>query len=123
MNADEKGKSKVRYPVVTIVLYFGYETHWNKARRLKECFPIPKELEPFVNDYPIHIIEVAWLPEEVITSMKSDFKVVANFFRQERLHYEKKIPFQPLPDEVRHIKSDRPCGCASLQGCHGDTCH
>lgn len=57
----------------------------------------------FVNGYPIHIIEVARLPEDVIAQLQSDFKSVADFFRQERLHYEKKIPFHPLPDEVRHI--------------------
>ena len=49
MHADKPHTPKVRYPVVTIVLYFGYEKHWNKARRLKDCFDIPEELEPLVN--------------------------------------------------------------------------
>ncbi len=103
LNADKKGESKVRYPVVTIVLYFGFEKHWNTAQRLKECFDIPDALDPFVNDYPIHVVEVAWLSEETIKKLKSDFRVVAKFFQQARLHHEKGIPFQPMPDVVRHV--------------------
>lgn len=103
LNADKKGEPKVRYPVVTIVLYFGFEKHWNTARRLKECFDIPDALDPFVNDYPIHVIEIAWLPEETIANLKSDFRVVAKFFQQARLHHEKGIPFHPMPDVVRHV--------------------
>ena len=37
-------------PVVTIVLYFG-EKHWCKERNIKSLMNIPKELDPYVNDY------------------------------------------------------------------------
>lgn len=33
---------KNRYPVVTLVLYFGYEKRWNKPRRLKGNLEIPQ---------------------------------------------------------------------------------
>ena len=99
LNADQPHKPKVRYPVVTIVLYFGFETHWNKERRLKECFDIPKALEPYVNDYPIHVIEVAWLPDEVIAQFQSDFKLVADFFG----HLRKQDDYDPPDDEIRHV--------------------
>jgi len=72
-------------PVVTIVLYFGTEQHWTAPKSLKELLDIPDGLEPFVNDYKIHIFEVAWLSEEQITNMTSDFKIVAEFFRDKRL--------------------------------------
>ena len=56
MNRDEAGKSKERYPVVTLVLYFGYTKHWDKPLSLKERFDIPKELEPYVSDYRVNLL-------------------------------------------------------------------
>ncbi|MDY6267356.1 MAG: Rpn family recombination-promoting nuclease/putative transposase [Selenomonadaceae bacterium] len=100
LNADEKGKPKVRYPIVTLVLYFGYQTHWNKERRLKECFDIPEPLEPYVNDYPLHVVEVAWLPDEIIAKFQSDFKLVADYFSQMR----KDETYDPMPDEIQHVR-------------------
>ena len=72
-------------PVVTIVLYFGTGQRWTAPRSLKELLDIPDGLEPFVNDYRIHVFEVAWLTDEQIESMNSDFKVIARFFRDKRL--------------------------------------
>lgn len=100
LNADKKGQPQERYPVVTLVLYFGYKTHWDKARRLKECFDIPASLEPFVNDYPLHIIEVAWLSDETIAKFQSDFKFVADYFSQMR----KDETYDPMPDEIQHVR-------------------
>ena len=72
-------------PVVTIVLYFGTERRWTAPKSLKELLDIPDGLEPFVNDYRLHVFEVAWLSEEQIARMSSDFQVVARFFRDKRL--------------------------------------
>ena len=41
---------------------------------------IPRCLDMYVNDYQMHVFEVAWLTEEQISHFRSDFKVVANFF-------------------------------------------
>ena len=38
-------------PVITIVLYFGTERHWNESDTLKGILDIPEGLEKFVNDY------------------------------------------------------------------------
>ena len=38
-----------------------------------------------MNDYRLHVFEVAWLSEEQIFRMSSDFQVVARFFRDKRL--------------------------------------
>ena len=78
MNRDAKGKPKERYPVVTLVLYFGYKKHWDKPLNLKERFDIPKELEPYVNDYHVNLFEIAWLPDETIAKFRSDFRFVAD---------------------------------------------
>jgi hypothetical protein len=55
-----KGKKKC-YPVITLVLYFGYEKRWKKNIYLHECFDIPKGLVPYVNDYKINLFEIAFL--------------------------------------------------------------
>ena len=52
---------------------------------MKKVLDIPEKLEAFVNDYKIHIFEIAWLSEEQINLMTSDFKIIARFFRDKRL--------------------------------------
>lgn len=58
----DKRKSVV--PVASFVLYFGTNRRWSKHKSLKECVKIPKDLDDYVNDYKIHVIEVAWLSDE-----------------------------------------------------------
>ena len=50
-------------PVITIVLYFGSE-EWKK---------------PFVANYPINLIQIAHLPKEVRSRLKSDFRLLAEY--------------------------------------------
>ena len=61
---------------------------------------IPEGLDAYVNDFKIHVFEIAWLTEEEVNRFQSDFKVVANFFVKKRKnkHY--------VPDdhtEIRHV--------------------
>lgn len=49
------------YPVVTLVLYFGHDKPWNGPLSLKERLNIPKEFEPYVNDYKINLFQIAYL--------------------------------------------------------------
>lgn len=86
-------------PVVTIVLYFGSK-HWNAPKNLKSLVNIPVVLEEYVNDYEIHVFEIAWLSEETISKFKSDFGVVARFFANKRKNPEY------VPDDktkIRHV--------------------
>lgn len=71
------------YPVVTVVLYFG-KNHWNGPRTLKSLLAgkIPPALEPFVNDYTLHVFEISHLSPEKVAMFKSDFRIVADFFIQ-----------------------------------------
>ena len=87
-------------PVVTIVLYFGTDRHWNSRKKIKELMEIPKCLDCYVNDYQMHVFEIAWLTEEQISHFHSDFKVVANFFAQKRKNKDY-IPDDPT--EIRHV--------------------
>ncbi len=100
MNGDKTNEAKERYPVVTLVLYFGYKKRWNKPLRLKECFVIPKALEPFVNDYRVNLFEIAWLPDETIQKFQSDFRLVADYFSQKR----KNKAYDPPGDTIRHVR-------------------
>ena len=59
---------------------------------------IPKELDTYVNDYKIHVIEIAWLTEKQLSLFKSDFGIVANFFVQKRKNKNY------VPDDKREIQ-------------------
>ena len=71
------------YPVITAVLYFGRK-RWNGPRTLKSLLDsrIPPKLEPFVNDYKLHVFEISYLSPEKVAMFKSDFRIVADFFTQ-----------------------------------------
>ncbi|MBR6200142.1 MAG: Rpn family recombination-promoting nuclease/putative transposase [Spirochaetales bacterium] len=84
------------YPVITLVLYFG-ETHWTAPKHLTDCFTTDKRLKPFVSDYKINVVEVAFLTEETISQFKSDFRIIADFFRQSRLG-----KYKPPQDDIHH---------------------
>jgi len=91
-------KRKDIVPVASFVLYFGTDRRWNKYKSIKECVTIPEGLEEYVNDYKIHIIEVAWLTDEQLAMFKSDFGIVANFFVQKRKNKDY------IPNDEREIE-------------------
>ena len=69
-------------PVITGVLYWGDE-EWKGPRTLHEMLRFPEdnkeEFQKLVADYPIHLIQVARLPEEVRTKFTSDFRLLAEY--------------------------------------------
>lgn len=75
------------YPVVTLGLYFG-EPKWSQPKSLLECVgaDIQDELRPFVSDYKINVVDVAGLDDETAAKFTSDFRIVADYFRQVRKH-------------------------------------
>ena len=73
-------------PVVTFVLYFGYDKCWDGPRSLSECFEVPEQLKPFFCDYSIHVIELAWLTDEEIDRLTGDLKTLARCLRSFREH-------------------------------------
>ncbi len=95
-----KKKVKHPYPVVTIVLYFGNE-RWKRNKSLSECLTIPKEVAEYVNDYRIHVCEVAYLTDEQIAMFQSDFKVVAEFFVKRR---KDKNYVPESTEELKHVR-------------------
>lgn len=89
-----------RYPVVTLVLYFGYERPWNGPLSLKERMDIPEELEAYVNDYRINLFQIAYLTQEQVQSFQSDFRIVADYFVQKR----EKGDYVPSTREITHVQ-------------------
>ena len=89
-------------PVVTIVLNFS-DTKWNKPRSLHEMLDIPKELKPFVQDYGIRVFDIAYLDDGVIDRFQSDFKVVAQFFKNKRL--KKEDVMSDNSHAIRHVEA------------------
>ena len=85
-------------PVVTIVLYYGTENRWDKPVDLVDLVNIPAGLEPYVNNCHANVIDVAWIPDELLGKFRSDFGIVANFFVNKR-----KDP-KYIPDDPREIK-------------------
>ena len=92
------------YPVLTLVLYFGLE-RWNKAKSLYEAIQIPDNLKRFIPDFSINLIEIAWLEDTVIDKFQSDFKIVAHFFQQLRIHGKASMKMQDsiLMNRIDHV--------------------
>ena len=102
---DASGKRKKlqtkKYPVVTMVLYFGYKRRWRKNRSLLEVLgEMPEEVRKIVNDYKVNVYEIAWLTEEQVASFQSDFRIVADYFVQMR----KTNDYRPSVQAMRHAR-------------------
>ncbi|MDE7478239.1 MAG: Rpn family recombination-promoting nuclease/putative transposase [Lachnospiraceae bacterium] len=93
----KREKDKKKYPVITIVLYFGIK-HWDKPQNLYACMDIPKELKPFVNDYKINLVEVAFLDDK-LDKFHSDFRIIAEYFINKR----KNVDYVPSAQEIKHV--------------------
>lgn len=79
-------------PVHTVVLYFGLKP-WTGPKSLSEMLEIPEDCAMTISDYPIHIVEVAFLEDEVIEQFTSDFRVIAKFFKAKRLGTEREMMY------------------------------
>ena len=99
-------KPEKYYPVVTLVLYLGFKKHWNKPLTLYDCFQIPDDLKPYVNDYRINLFEIAWLSDEQLGMFTSDFKYLADYCVQMRKQNDYEKPSEtiaaPDMDTIKH---------------------
>ena len=89
-----------RYPVVTIVLYFG-KVPWKKPLSLYDVLEISDDLKPFVNDYKINLIDVPRLTGEQVEKFTSDFQIIADYFVQ----LSKNKDYVPKDKIIRHTDS------------------
>lgn len=90
--------SDKRVPVITIILNFS-NRKWESPLSLKDSLAIPKDLEPYVQDYKIHVFNIAHLSKEIRNQFTSDFKIVADYFS------EKNSPdYKPGTEEIHHVE-------------------
>ena len=76
---DEKPRP---YPVISLVLYFGTDKPWDKAKTLAERIDVDQRLKPYFNDYKMNLFELAYLDEETAQKFTSDFRYVVDYCRQ-----------------------------------------
>ena len=105
-----KGKKKQvpvkkRYPVVTIVLYFG-EKLWHYPLELKQSFrpklpnnEVMEKLQPYITDYRVNLFDIPRLSPETVKQFKSDFRVVADYF----VNAYRNPDYEPDPAVITHV--------------------
>ena len=84
--AKKENSKEVLYPVITLVLYFGYNSRWNQPKSLFELLEIDERIKPYVNDFKINLFEIAYLDREKIDMLKSDFRILADYLYQMRVN-------------------------------------
>ena len=90
------------YPVLTLVLYFGYE-RWSYPINLKDILDIPEGFAPYISDYSMNLFEISYLSDETVSKFRSDFRYVAQVFTQGRLIHEGQLDhFTLAPGEIVH---------------------
>jgi len=80
----EENRYKKKYPVITLVLYMGYDRNWKYSNSLLDLLEVDDNLKPYVNDYKINVFEIAFLDREKIELFKSDFRMFADYLYQMR---------------------------------------
>ena len=93
----EKIPNGRKFPVVSLVLYFG-TTRWTAPVKLSQMLEPNDALRSHWNDYRINLVEVAFLSDEQIEKFQSDFRVVAEYFRSLREDRE----FSPK--KIEHVE-------------------
>lgn len=93
----KRERDRPNFPVITIVLYFGTK-HWDQPRTLYECMNIQENLKPFVSDYKINVVEVAFLDDK-LDNFHSDFRIIAEYFVNKRRNME----YTPSAQEIQHV--------------------
>ena len=102
---QKTGKQKL-IPIVTFVLYFGYDKRWDAPRSLSECFDVPEALKHCFQDYSIRVIELAWLSDEEIGRLNGELKFIAQnlrCFRKRDFALESQQCETKHPDEVLRL--------------------
>lgn len=90
--------SKDRYPVITLVLYFGLR-RWTGPKTLYQTVAIPEGLKRYISNYRINVFEIAYLTEKQVKMFTSDFRIVADYFVQLR----KNKDYIPPEQTIKHV--------------------
>ena len=90
------------YPVITLVLYFGYNKHWDKAKTLHEALGdnLDDKIKRLIPEYRINLYEIAYLTDEQLKGFKSDFRFVANYFVQ----MQRTGHYTGSKEKIKHVR-------------------
>ncbi|MDO4988864.1 MAG: Rpn family recombination-promoting nuclease/putative transposase [Synergistes sp.] len=91
-------RGEYRYPAVTIVLNFSTRQRW-KNKNLVNRLKIPKDLRPFVSDYKINVIDLAWLNDEEISHFHGDMRFLVEYLSAARQDKD----FNPSDETTEHF--------------------
>ena len=95
----EENRYKKKYPVITLVLYMGYEKNWKYSNSLLDLLEVDENLKPYVSDYKINVFEIAFLDRGKIDLFKSDFRMLADYLYQMRTTNS----YQGDESNVKHV--------------------
>ena len=89
--------SDARYAIATLVLNFNTKKRWSTPKSIKESLKnkYPIELDEYINDYKVNVIDVTFMDKEDIEKLNSDFKAVAKYYYLKRNNIE---DFEELGD-------------------------
>ena len=97
---------KTIVPVITMVLYYGTDRKWTVPTNIKSLIKVPDGLDKYVNDVKANVFEIAWLTDEQISKLKSDFKIVANFLLiKERIKITYRMTRRLLSMWIKYLNS------------------
>lgn len=100
MKTANDGQDDARYPIITLVLYFGEKRWGERGVSLKGMFGGPDELQKYMQNYCVYVFEIAHLSEEELKKFRSDFGFLAEFMVRKR----KAEPFRITQDkEIAHV--------------------
>ncbi len=101
----KRHKILTRYPVVTLVLYFGHHKCGDKAKTIYETLGQNQDerLKLYVHDYSINLFEIAWLTDKQVAEFKSDFRIVADYYVQ----MQKDNDYKPSGIQFRYVREVR----------------
>ena len=88
------------YPVITAVLSYSL-TPWTAPLTMREYLNghVDPRLEPYIQDYKIHVFPIAFLSPETVAQFTSDFRIVADYFTQLRTNGT----YTPSPQVIQHV--------------------
>ena len=77
-------EGKERYPVITIVLYFGEKRRWNYSSHLIDSFDLSLSsddvLREYISDYKINVFDIGAMTFQETSLFQSDFREIAEHF-------------------------------------------
>lgn len=96
-----------RSPVFTLVIYLGPGV-WRQPRQLLDALdlqdiPYRETLMRKVSNPHLNVVEICRLPAEIRSQFQSDFRLVAEWFREDRDGLEQAL--QRQPQKIRHAEA------------------